>query len=100
MRWPSPVEPVDHLLGVSGEVQLGTLACFDPQLPPRRDYDDVMWTAVRVRFDERWREHHGPIGDWVRALDATGEIVLDAATGALRNAHTNEPLRPSRASPS
>jgi hypothetical protein len=53
----------------------------------------VTWTALRVRCDERWREHQGPVGDAVRALVTQGLVEL-GGDGLLRDPASGEPLTP------
>jgi hypothetical protein len=92
MRQPRPVESLDRLLVPGGdEMPLGVLACFDPVLPPQASCDPATWTALRVRRDERWREHQGPIGDALRALVAQGLVAL-GTDGVVRHPTTGEPL--------
>jgi hypothetical protein len=92
MRQPRPVEPLDRLLVPGGaELPMGVLACFDPVLPPQASCDPATWTALRVRRDERWREHQGPIGDALRALAAQGLVTL-GTDGVVRHPTTGEPL--------
>ena len=92
MRPPRPTEPLDRLLAPGGaDLPLGVLACFHPVLPAQAGVDHATWTALRVRRDERWREHQGPIGDALRALAADGAIVL-GDDGVLRDPCSGEPL--------
>jgi hypothetical protein len=91
VRWPQPLEPVDRLLGGGGDAPVGALVCFEPALPPQAACDPDTWTAVRVRFDLRWREHRGSVGDAVRALAARGAVVVDRA-GVLRGPDGGAPL--------
>jgi hypothetical protein len=92
MRQPRPVEPLDRLLVAGGaDLPLGVLACFDPVLPPQASCDPATWTALRVRRDERWREHQGPIGDALRAMAAQGLVSL-GPDGVVRHPSTGEPL--------
>src|SRR5215218_8829779 len=92
MRPPRPTEPLDRLLAPGGtDLPLGVLACFHPVLPPQASCDHATWTALRVRRDERWREHQGPIGDALRALAADG-IVTVGDDGVLRDPVSGEPL--------
>jgi len=90
---PRPTEPLDRLLvpGGGAHLPLGVLACFHPVLPPQSICDPATWTALRVRRDERWREHQGPIGDALRALAADGIIRLGAG-GVLLDPGSGEPL--------
>ena len=53
--------------------------------------DPATWTALRVRRDQRWREHQGPIGDALRALADEG-IIRVGVDGVLRDPLTGEPL--------
>ena len=86
---PRTTEPLDRLLVPGGDrLPLGVLACFHPALPPQASCDPATWTALRLRRDERWREHQGPIGDALRAMAADGTIgwgddgvLVDPATG-------------------
>lgn len=92
MLSPRSTEPLDQLLMPGGaHLPVGVLACFDPVLPPQGSCDPATWTALRVRRDERWREHHGAIGDAVRALAAAG-VVLFGADGVLRDPRSGVPL--------
>jgi hypothetical protein len=92
MLSPRRTEPLDRLLAPSGApLPLGVLACFRPVLPPQADCDPATWTALRVRRDERWREHQGPIGDAVRALAADGIIQL-GDNGVLLDPRSGAPL--------
>jgi hypothetical protein len=92
MLSPRSTEPLDQLLMPSGtHLPMGVLACFDPVLPPQASCDPATWTALRVRRDERWREHHGPIGDALRALAADG-IIRFGADGVLCDPRNGEPL--------
>jgi hypothetical protein len=70
---------------------MGVLACFHPTLPPQSSCDPTTWTALRVRRDERWREHQGPVGDALRALAADG-IVGWGDDGVLLDPVSGEPL--------
>ena len=89
---PRLTEPLDRLLAPGGvDLPLGVLACFHPILPPQAGCDPATWTALRVRRDQRWREHQGPIGDALRALADEGIIWVDIA-GVLRDPLTREPL--------
>jgi hypothetical protein len=92
MRPPRLTEPLDRLLAPGGpELPLGVLACFRPVLPAQAGVDHATWTALRVRRDERWREHQGPIGDALRALAADGAVVL-GDDGVVRDPVSGEAL--------
>ena len=92
MRPPRLTEPLDRLLVPGGsELPLGVLACFSPVLPSQAEVDHRTWTALRVRRDERWREHQGPIGDALRALAADGIVVL-GDDGVVRDPASGDPL--------
>lgn len=92
MLSPRSTEPLDQLLMPGGaHLPVGVLACFDPVLPPQASCDPATWIALRIRRDERWREHHGPIGDAVRTLAAAG-IVRFGADGVLRDPRSGVPL--------
>jgi hypothetical protein len=92
MRPPRLTEPLDRLLVPGGsELPLGVLACFHPVLPAQAGIDHTTWTALRVRRDERWREHQGPIGDALRALAAGGAVRL-GGDGVVRDPASGEPL--------
>jgi hypothetical protein len=92
MRPPRLTEPLDRLLAPGGDgMPLGVLACFHPVLPRQAGFDHTTWTALRVRRDERWREHQGPIGDALRALAAEGLVVL-GDDGVVRDPVGGEPL--------
>lgn len=89
---PRPTEPLDRLLVAGGErLPLGVLACFHPELPPQASCDPATWTALRLRRDERWREHQGPIGDALRAMVADG-IVAWGDDGVLVDPTSGAPL--------
>ena len=89
---PRLTEPLDRLLAPGGgDLPLGVLACFHPTLPPQAGCDPATWTALRVRRDQRWREHQGPIGDALRALADEG-IIRVGVDGVLRDPLTGEPL--------
>lgn len=92
VRPPRLTEPLDRLLAPFGsDLPLGVLACFHPELPGQAGHDHATWTALRVRRDERWREHQGPIGDGLRALAAEGIVVL-GDDGVVRDPGSGEPL--------
>ena len=92
MRWPRPLDELDRQVGADPDAPLGALACFEPRLPNRADSDEATWSAMRQRFDERWREHRGPIGDRVRALELAGILVVDRRTGVLLDPTTGHPV--------
>jgi hypothetical protein len=92
MRPPRLTEPLDRLLVSGGDhLPLGVLACFNPVLPRQAGLDHTTWTRLRVRRDERWREHQGPVGDALRALAAAGAVVL-GADGIVRDPASGDPL--------
>jgi hypothetical protein len=89
---PRPTEPLDRLLVAGGDrLPLGVLACFHPELPPQASCDPATWTALRLRRDERWREHQGPIGDALRALVADG-VIAWGDDGVLVDPTSGRPL--------
>jgi hypothetical protein len=92
VRPPRLTEPLDRLLAPGGDdLPLGVLACFHPVLPRQAGIDHTTWTRLRVRRDERWREHQGPVGDALRALAAEGVVVL-GGDGVVRDPVSGEPL--------
>lgn len=92
MLSPRLTEPLDRLLVPAGaDLPLGVLACFVPVLPPQSSCDPDTWTALRIRRDQRWREHQGPIGDALRALVQDGIIRL-GEHGVLLDPRSGTPL--------
>jgi hypothetical protein len=91
MLTPRPTEPLDRLLVPGGVLPVGVLACFRPVLPPQASCDRATWTALRIRRDERWREHQGPVGDALRTLADAG-IIRFGENGVLLDPKTGQPL--------
>ncbi len=87
--WPRPLDALDRLLGADPEgTAAGATGYFLPELPQ----PNVVDAALRARYDERWAEYWGPIGDRIRVLEADGVITVDPLTRAVHDAATKRAL--------
>jgi hypothetical protein len=65
-------------------VDVGSVVLFEPRLPARESCRPDEWGRIVARYDERWREWWGPVGDEIRARAAAKEVSLDPVTGVIR----------------
>jgi hypothetical protein len=87
--WPRAIDALDRLLGADPDGTAdGALGCYEPRLPA----PDAIDAAVRGRYDERWREYWGAVGDRLRLLEADGVVVLDRGRGVVCDVATGRPL--------
>jgi hypothetical protein len=88
-RWPRPLDELDRLLGADPDGTVaGALGCYEPKLPVAAAFDD----AVRRRYDERWADYWGEVGDRLRVLEADGQVALDRRRGAVLDPVSGRPL--------
>lgn len=64
---PRAASELDYQVGLPRSVEAGTVVLFEPRLPARERYAPDQWAQIVARYDERWREWWGPMGDAVRA---------------------------------